>query len=1031
MEKIRIPGRNLNRELIVMTRIVSILFWIGLVATTAQAQYFGQNRVRYRSPDFKVLKTDHFDIHYYDDHEAAAVDFGRMAERWYTRLSTVLNHELSSRQPIILYASHTDFRGTTVIDNEIGETTGGMTEGLRRRIVMPLAGPLGETDHVLGHELVHAFQFDISSRTSGGIPIALTLPLWFVEGMAEYLTIGASDPHTAMWMRDAVLQGELPAVSALEDPEYSPYRWGQAFWSYVAGRYGDRVIGEVLKAAASDGNAQGAITAVLDIDLDGLSRDWHAALESAYRPVLQATVPLDPARELIGKRRGGAINVSPVLSPDGAWVAFFSEKSLFSIDLFLADARTGKIRRTLTRTVLDPNFDSLQFTNSAGAWSPDGREFAFGSVRAGRPEVSIYNLGVDRVTRRHRLADVTDLFSLSWAPDGSAIVFSGMAGGYTDLFILDLWRGTTRRLTDDAYSALHPAWSPDGRSIVFSTDRFSSDLSRLSFGDLRLGLIDVATGEIRPVEAFPSGKHLGAQWSADGDELFFISDRDGIPNVYRLNLRSGAIRQLTRLQTGVSGISKWSPAFSVAPRAGRLVYIAYVDGDYAVYRLEGAEELAGVPLDGAVAALGAGDLPPRERGREAVRPYLAEAATGLAAPAAFEKTDYKPSLGLDYVAPPSVSIGFSNFGSMVGGGIGFYWSDLLGYHNLMTAFQTATTIDGGKFLNSLSGIAAYTNRKSRWNWGLSGGQVPYLTGAYGRTLETIGGKPYLLDRTVRFWEISRQAAVTLARPTSRAQRFEFSGGFQNISYDAEGRIEVYSGVTGEFLGEERYDIDTPDSLNLGMGSAAMVYDASVFGGTSPIMGLRYRMEAGISGGSLTFSTLLVDYRRYARIAGPLSLAGRVLHYGRYGGDSEDRRLSELSLGYPSLVRGYEPGSFSPKECAPGTGGELSCPTFDRIFGSRLLVGNVEARLQTLGPLGIIPSRSFPPVETAIFYDAGLAWRSKRISSALGIPRRPVSSWGGSLRFNAMGFFIAQLSYVHANDRPARRWGWEFSIIPGF
>jgi len=1031
MEKIRVPGRNLNRELIVMTRIVSILFWIGLVATTAQAQYFGQNRVRYRSPDFKVLKTDHFDIHYYDDHEAAAVDFGRMAERWYTRLSTVLNHELSSRQPIILYASHTDFRGTTVIDNEIGETTGGMTEGLRRRIVMPLAGPLGETDHVLGHELVHAFQFDISSRTSGGIPIALTLPLWFVEGMAEYLTIGASDPHTAMWMRDAVLQGELPAVSALDDPEYFPYRWGQAFWSYVAGRYGDRVIGEVLKAAASDGNAQGAITAVLDIDLDGLSRDWHAALESAYRPVLQATVPLDPARELIGKRRGGAINVSPVLSPDGAWVAFFSEKSLFSIDLFLADARTGEIRRTLTRTVLDPNFDSLQFTNSAGAWSPDGREFAFGSVRAGRPEVSIYNLGVDRVTRRYRLADVTDLFSLSWAPDGSAIVFSGMAGGYTDLFILDLGRGTTRRLTDDAYSALHPAWSPDGRSIVFSTDRFSSDLSRLSFGDLRLGLIDVATGEIRPVEAFPSGKHLGAQWSADGDELFFISDRDGIPNVYRLNLRSGAIRQLTRLQTGVSGISKWSPAFSVAPRSGRLVYIAYVDGDYAVYRLEGAEELAGVPLDGAVAALGAGDLPPRERDREAVRPYLSEAATGLAAPAAFEKTDYKPSLGLDYVAPPSVSIGFSNFGSMVGGGIGFYWSDLLGYHNLMTAFQTATTIDGGKFLNSLSGIAAYANRKSRWNWGLSGGQVPYLTGAYGRTLETIGGKPYLLDRTVRFWEISRQAAVTLARPTSRAQRFEFSGGFQNISYDAEGRIEVYSGVTGEFLGEERYDIDTPDSLNLGMGSAAMVYDASVFGGTSPIMGLRYRMEAGISGGSLTFSTLLVDYRRYARIAGPLSLAGRVLHYGRYGGDSEDGRLSELSLGYPSLVRGYEPGSFSPKECAPGTGGELSCPTFDRIFGSRLLVGNVEARLQTLGPLGIIPSRSFPPVETAIFYDAGLAWRSKRISSALGIPRRPVSSWGGSLRFNAMGFFIAQLSYVHANDRPARRWGWEFSIIPGF
>ncbi|HSW38121.1 MAG TPA: peptidase S9, partial [Acidobacteriota bacterium] len=109
-----------------MRRAVVMIVAISLLALPVYAQYFGQNRIRYRTPDFKVLKTEHFDIHYYDEHAAMADEFGRMAERWYHRLSTLFNHQLSSRQPIILYASHADFSGTTIIDSAVGETTGGL-----------------------------------------------------------------------------------------------------------------------------------------------------------------------------------------------------------------------------------------------------------------------------------------------------------------------------------------------------------------------------------------------------------------------------------------------------------------------------------------------------------------------------------------------------------------------------------------------------------------------------------------------------------------------------------------------------------------------------------------------------------------------------------------------------------------------------------------------------------------------------------------------------------------------------------------
>ena len=194
----------------------------------AQGGYFGRNKVQYREFDFKVLKTDHFDIYYYPEEEQAAQLASRMAERWYTRLSQLLNHQLSTRQPLILYASGAHFRQTNAIQGELGEGTGGVTEAFKRRIVLPFAGPIADSDHVLGHELVHAFQYDITgTNVSSGAIGALALPLWFIEGMAEYLSLGPVDPLTAMWMREATRREQLPDVDKLDNPKSSRTAMGR------------------------------------------------------------------------------------------------------------------------------------------------------------------------------------------------------------------------------------------------------------------------------------------------------------------------------------------------------------------------------------------------------------------------------------------------------------------------------------------------------------------------------------------------------------------------------------------------------------------------------------------------------------------------------------------------------------------------------------------------------------------------------------------------------------------------------------
>ena len=151
------PMRNSTVRLIVV--VITTVILAAATCPPVAAQYFGQNKVRYKDLDFKVLKTEHFDIYFYPS-EREGVDLSaRLAERWLARLERFFGHTLRGRQPLVMYASHTDFEQNNIIPEQLGEGTGGVTEPIRRRIVLPFGGPLADTNHVIGHELVHAFQY--------------------------------------------------------------------------------------------------------------------------------------------------------------------------------------------------------------------------------------------------------------------------------------------------------------------------------------------------------------------------------------------------------------------------------------------------------------------------------------------------------------------------------------------------------------------------------------------------------------------------------------------------------------------------------------------------------------------------------------------------------------------------------------------------------------------------------------------------------------------------------------------------------
>lgn len=990
----------------------------------AQGGYFGQNKVQYREFDFKVLKTDHFDIYYYPEEEPAARMASRMAERWYARLSSLLNHELRGRQPLILYASGSHFRQTNAIEGQLGEGTGGVTEAYKRRIVLPFAGPIEATDHVLGHELVHAFQYDITNtNVSSGTAGALALPLWFIEGMAEYLSIGPVDAHTSMWMREAARREKLPEIKDLDDPRYFPYRYGQAVWAFIGGKYGDAVVGDMLRAAAGRNSGyQDAIEGILGVKTDELSKEWHSAVFDAYRPIAEATkMPGSIARAVIPKKKGSELNVSPELSPDGSKLIFFSERDLFSIDLFVADARTGDIIRKITDTATDPHFESLQFLSSAGAWDPSGKRFVFPGISKGQPVLTIVDVERGRTEREIRLKELDEVLNPAWSPDGQWIAFSGLVGGLNDLFLYDLKAETLRRLTTDAYAELDPAWSPDGKRLAFATDRFTTALVTIVTGSLRLAVMDIATGDVQQVGGFDNAKNISPQWTADGRSLYFLSDHQGITNIYRMQI-GGATTQITNLLTGVSGITALSPALSVAE--GRVVFSAYEDDGYSIYALESEAQLAGqppIPLPRNAAV-----LPPRRTGEGPVYATLRNERIGLppaetAATAPVEP--YKPKLQLDFAGQPTIGVGQDPFGTYAAGGISLAFSDMLGNHTLITGAQVTSRFD------EFGGTALYINRKHRWNWGAMIDQTPYVARGFDAGLANVDGQQVYLEREYRLLQIDRSALGILSYPFSRAHRVDFSGGFRQIGFKQDVTDRMYSPSTGQQLSEERSDLGSEPLLNLGEASAALVYDTSISGLTSPIRGSRYRLEFSQSAGSLTYSGVLGDFRTYYMPVRPFTVALRGMYYGRFGRDAEDFRLPVLYLGYPGLVRGYDSGSFEAFEC--GTNPNGTCPTFDRLLGSKLALANAELRFPLWGAFGGDGFYGPLPIEMALFTDAGVAWDSGTSPGFRAGDREPVVSVGAAMRVNLFGFAIAEIDYVRPLDRPGRGWVWQFSLRPGF
>ena len=1059
----------------------------------AQGQYFGQNQVQFRKFNWQVLRTEHFDIHYYPELEDVARYTGQMAERTYARLKIIFNHEFRERKPILIYGSRNEFAQNNVIGDP-GEGTGGVTDALRQRNMFFFSGDMGSSEQVLAHEMVHVFQFDIFGRgqAGGGLQQLAQVgpPLWFMEGMAEYLSVGPRHVYTDAIMRDAALNGNIPSVDDMtrRPDQYFPYRFGESFWQYVGGRWGDEIVGEIMNAAPSLG-IERAFRRYTGTDLEVLGDEWKEHVQAAYLPEIpNLERPRRVASALLNERRTGGlipVYVAPALSPDGRQIAFISMGSLLRaevfLDLYLADATTGKRITRLTKSQLDPEFEELRFGYSQGAFSPDGRQFVFTAQRQGKDVLYIHDVRRNRTVRRLD-TPLVQMLGPSWSPDGRQIVFSGTVGGMSDLYIVDADGKNLRRLTQDPYGDLQPQWSPDGRSIVFASERGpQSNLEELDFGPWRLSTYDLETGDIEVIPG-QDGKNLNPMWAPDGQSIAFISDRTGIPQLFLYDRGDRQHYQLTRFVGGVFSLTEHSPAITWARQADKLAFTYHDDGEYSIWSIVDPRALKKEPFVPAAArpviaqaqpdsaaqaraavvarigeiARSASDssaqlraqrtLPERRRavylGADGWRPAaVAPASSGGAVSVAalldssqmalpdvgsFTTQRYRPKLRPEYVSTPQVGYAQDNFGRGVYGATGIVLSDMVGNRRLLVAGGINGRISEAQV------FVAYNDFGSRIQWGAGLQHYPmfFLSGFN----QTQAGSVFLQSQAIsRF--IVRSGYAMGQYPLNRFTRLEYGSSFTNIDRSLMFISNAYDASFGASSGWFIDSIVGQGSLNYVSPYVAFVSDNALMGATGGIYGRRYRFQVEQTAGSVRWTTYSADVRRYdALLFNFLTFATRLAANASVGPDENE---FPKYIGRPDFVRGYDRETYG-TDCEASISDPTQCSAV-QLLGSRVAYLNAELRFPLVRrvDLGILPI-TLPPVDGLFFYDAGMAWSggqklhlTRPANYDFVTDRYPLRSYGFGVRLNLFNIALVRWDYSIPLDGVRRGGYWFWTLGQSF
>jgi Tol biopolymer transport system component len=993
----------------------NILFLMLVIFSANTFAQFGKNKVQYKQFNYSFIQSEHFDVYFTEGGERLATFAAVVAESALVSIQKSFRFNINSRISFIIYNSHNDFQQTNVISEYMEEGIGGVTELFKNRIVVPFEGSYAQFRHVIHHELVHAVFNDMfyggSLQSVISNNITLSFPLWFVEGLAEYESLGW-DSNTDMFMRDVTINENLPPIKFLHG--YFAYRGGQAVLWFIAKKYGKEKIGEILNKIRTAGNFENGFKTALGFSIEELSEKWMKEQKVNYWPdIAKREGPPDFAKKLTDHLKdGGFYNTSPAISPQGDRIAFISNREDF-FDVFLMSAADGKIIQKIVRGNTTSDFEDLNVLTPGLTWSPDGKKIAVAS-KAGKYD-AIFVIDVESEDMERLDVQLDGIFSVDWSPDGKHIAFVGLHNHQSDIYTYNLVSKQVVNLTNDIFSDSEPTFSADGSAVYFSSDRgmntaidtreYFLDMINHDFRQEDIYRIDINSNEIFRITDLPISDEQFVVPTRNGEGLLFVSNINGINNIYYKDISNvkfdkdysvmiKSAEDIKPLTNSLNGIYQ----ISLSSDGKKLAFASMYKSAFNIFMMTNPIERN----------LGMSVLE--------VTKYITEKMREPADTLITQEIASRPNVILQYGESVEISTGnmidtSATFGQNIRGDFSNYiFNDKFVTQEKINRDSIFFMVDRrdsegnfivNKYKVNFSPDIVYANAGYNTFYGLLGTTVLAFSDLMGDhqiigiTSMQIDLKNsdyglayyYLPDRidhgiqgfhTARFlWQISRGQYYWY--------RYRNYGFLYSMTYPIDKFYRIDGGLSWINVKRDNLELINEESekLSLLIPSMSFVHDNSLWGYTSPVRGTRYNFTffgvPGFSKDALSFGTLTGDYRTYFKFLGDYSLTIRLS-----GGYSFGKNPQKFMLGGTEnwINRQFEQNEI-PIESAedflfltPAL--PLRGYNYAQRLGSKFGLLNLELHFPLVKYLLTSPvPLLFQNIQGVAFFDIGGAWNSTR------------------------------------------------------
>ncbi len=185
-----------------------------------------------------------------------------------------------------------------------------------------------------------------------------------------------------------------------------------------------------------------------------------------------------------------------------------------------------------------------------------------------------FNLWVadaDGESPQSALSSAEPIISPAWSPNGKQLAYVSFEARKPTIYVHDVFTGVRRLVSNFKGSNSAPAWSPDGKTLAVTLSRD---------GGSQLNLLNLSVPGSEPRRLAQSGSiDTEPVFTADGKTLYFVSDRGGSPQIYRVAVSGGNPERVT-----FNGSYNISPALS--PDGRWLAYVSRVSGAFKLYVME-------------------------------------------------------------------------------------------------------------------------------------------------------------------------------------------------------------------------------------------------------------------------------------------------------------------------------------------------------------------------------------------------------------------------------------------------------------